>query len=118
MPNDVPCGVTNGMVSIPGAMTPTEVMTAHCASADMIKLFPVSSLDLSYVKAIMAPLSGLRFAAVGGVNLDNIPEYRSPVLSVLATAAILSTKKRWLPGDYATITALAARYVEALNGNE
>ena len=64
-----------GLVSIPGALTPTEAMTAHRAGADFVKLFPVSAMSPSYVKAVRAPLSHSRFLAVGGVRLDNIADF-------------------------------------------
>ena len=64
-----------GLVSIPGALTPTEATAAHRAGADLVKLFPVSQLGFAYVKALCAPLSHIRFLAVGGVNADNVPDY-------------------------------------------
>ena len=53
------------LVSIPGALTPTEVQTAHRYGADFVKLFPVCSLGTEYVKAIKAPLSHIRLLGVG-----------------------------------------------------
>ena len=64
-----------GLVSMPGALTPTEVLTAHRAGADFVKLFPVSQLGADYVKALCAPLSHIRFLAVGGVREDNMADY-------------------------------------------
>ena len=63
------------LVSIPGALTPSEAMTAHRAGADFVKLFPVSSMGPAYVKAVRAPLSHIRFLAVGGVNLNNLSDF-------------------------------------------
>ncbi len=63
-----------GLVSIPGALTPSEATLATRAGADFVKLFPISQLGASYVKALCAPLSHIRFLAVGGVNLGNIRE--------------------------------------------
>ena len=106
-----------GMVSMPGAMTPTEAMAAHRAGADVIKLFPITDLGPFYVKAIMAPLSGLRFAAVGGVNLDNISDYQKAGISFFGIGSNIIDKKALAAGDYAAITALAKRYVEAVRGH-
>ena len=64
-----------GLISIPGALTPTEITTAHRAGADFIKLFPISSMGANYVKAICAPLSHIRLLAVGGINENNIHDY-------------------------------------------
>ena len=61
-----------GAVSIPGALTPTEVATAYAYGADFVKLFPAGELGLSYIKAIRAPLAHIPMLAVGGVNENNL----------------------------------------------
>lgn len=106
-----------GMVSMPGALTPTEAMLAHQAGADIIKLFPVSSLGSSYVKAIKAPLAGVQFAAVGGVDLKNILEYRKAGIECFGIGSNIIDKKALAAGDYASIASLAAKYVEAVHMN-
>ena len=60
------------MLSIPGALTPSEIKQAHIAGADFIKLFPISQLGADYLKAIKAPLSHIKFLAVGGIDTNNI----------------------------------------------
>ena len=106
-----------GMVSIPGALTPTEAMAAYRAGADIIKLFPITSMGTAYVKAIRAPLSGVQFATVGGVNLDNIPEYRKAGIECFGIGGNIIDKKALAAGDYAAITALAKKYVEAVHAD-
>ena len=64
-----------GMVSIPGAFTPTEAANAHRFGADFVKMFPNSEVKISYLKALIAPLSHVKFLAVGGVNHENMAEY-------------------------------------------
>lgn len=65
-----------GLVSIPGALSPSEATLAHRAGADFVKLFPVSQMGgAKYVKALCAPLSHIRFLAVGGVRLENVSDY-------------------------------------------
>ena len=64
-----------GLVSIPGAMTPTEILRARLAGADIIKLFPAASLGCAYLKAILTPLSGIPILAVGGINRGNIMDF-------------------------------------------
>ena len=56
---------------IPGAYTPTEVLTAWESGADMVKIFPAGTGGPSYIKAILAPLPQVRLVPVGGVNLEN-----------------------------------------------
>lgn len=65
----------NGLVSMPGAMTPTEISEAYRLGADFVKVFPADSLGLSYVKAIRAPLSHIPMLAVGGVDEKNITDF-------------------------------------------
>ena len=64
-----------GLVSIPGALTPSEAAAAHRAGADFVKLFPVSQMGVGYVKTLCAPLSHIRFLAVGGVKAENIRDF-------------------------------------------
>lgn len=64
-----------GLVSIPGALTPSEATAAHRAGADFVKLFPINQLGVGYLKALCAPLSHIRFLAVGGVRPDNIADF-------------------------------------------
>ncbi len=63
------------LFSLPGAMTPTEILAASQSGADMVKLFPAGSLGPAHVKDLSGPLSGIPLIAVGGVNLDNIPHF-------------------------------------------
>ncbi len=56
-------------------MTPTEAVQANEAGADFIKLFPGGLLGPEYLAALSAPLSDLKFIAVGGVDADNIPDF-------------------------------------------
>ncbi len=60
-----------GLYSIPGAMTPTEIYEAHSSGADMIKIFPASTLGPGYIKQLRGPFSHLSFMATGGVNENN-----------------------------------------------
>ena len=60
-----------GLVSIPGCMTPSEILTAHDAGADFVKIFPAGNLGPGYIKNISAPVSHVKFLAVGGVDEEN-----------------------------------------------
>ncbi|MBY7144209.1 bifunctional 4-hydroxy-2-oxoglutarate aldolase/2-dehydro-3-deoxy-phosphogluconate aldolase [Virgibacillus sp. NKC19-3] len=64
-----------GVVSIPGAMTPTEILTAYEYGADIIKIFPAGVLGPKYVKDLHGPLPHIPLMPTGGVDLDNIREY-------------------------------------------
>ena len=103
-----------GMVSIPGALTPTEVTTAHRAGADFVKLFPAGVFGASYVKAVKAPISHIDLLVVGGVNEDN-------VASFLAAGAIGAgiggnlVNAAWVKaGQYEKITETARLLVDSV----
>lgn len=62
-----------GMITIPGAMTPSEILAAYQAGADIVKVFPVDTLGgAAYIKAVRAPLNHIPLMAVGGVGSENI----------------------------------------------
>lgn len=67
--------VANHMISIPGALTPTEAVSAYEAGASFVKIFPVGNLGASYIKSIASPLCHIPFMAVGGVNECNAHEF-------------------------------------------
>ena len=103
-----------GMVSIPGALTPTEAQTAHLAGADFVKLFPLDAMGAEYLKAISAPLSHIKFLAVGGINLDNMAKYQKAGAKGFGIGSNI-VNKQWLrEGKLGEITALAKAYVSAV----
>ena len=99
------------MVSMPGALTPTEAQSAARAGADFVKLFPISDLGSAYFKAIKAPLSHIKFLAVGGVNEDNIQEYLDAGVCGFGLGSNIINKKMIAENDYTGITELAKKYV-------
>lgn len=102
------------MVSMPGALTPTEIEDAHEMGADFVKLFPVSILGPEYVKAVCAPLSHIRLLAVGGVDHNNLKDYLKVGVCGFGMASNIVDKKMVAEGNYAGITELARCYVEAV----
>ncbi|MEG9430349.1 MAG: hypothetical protein VZQ61_05460 [Christensenellaceae bacterium] len=100
-----------GLVSMPGALTPSEMQIAHRNGADFVKLFPVTSLGASYVKAVKAPLSHLKMLAVGGVDESNMTEYLKAGVSGFGIGSNIINKKMLEQNDWQGITALAEKYV-------
>lgn len=103
-----------GLVSIPGALTPTEIQTAHKAGADFVKVFPAGNLGVDYMKSIMAPLSHIKMLAVGGINLDTLPSYKSIGVAGFGLSSNIIDKKKVDEGDFLAITALAKKYVDLI----
>jgi len=102
-----------GLVSLPGCMTPTECAAAHSHGADFIKVFPAGTLGPGYIKALLAPLSHLKFLAVGGVDCANIPAFlRAGALGFGVGGSLVN--RDWIAaGAFDKITALAQDYVAA-----
>lgn len=104
-----------GLVSIPGAFTPTEATNAHRWGADFVKLFPNSEIEPSYLRALVTPLSHIKFLAVGGVTLDSIRPLLDAGARGFGIASAIANKKLIAAGDFAGITAVSKRFVEAVN---
>ena len=103
-----------GMVSMPGALTPTDVVTAWEAGADIVKLFPISTFGPGYLKAIKAPLSHIPMMAVGGINEKNIAEYLAAGAIGVGVGGNLANKSWIDAGEYHKITEVAKAMVAAL----
>ena len=103
-----------GLASLPGCMTPSEMMSAHEAGADFIKVFPAGVLGPAYIKAVRAPLSHLRLLAVGGVNEKNAADFIHAGCCGLGVGGNLVDKRLVASGALQSIAALARAYVSAV----
>ena len=104
--------VEQGLVAMPGALTPSEAVDAWDAGASFVKIFPAGSLGPGYVKAIRAPLSHIPFLAVGGVSPDNVAEFMR-VGCVGAGVGGNLTNKEWIAaGAWDKIADTARQLVE------
>ena len=103
-----------GMVSMPGAFSPTEIEKAYSFGADFVKLFPASELGPSYVKAVRAPLSHIPLLAVGGIDHNNLKDYLKAGVCGFGMGSNIVDKKAIDEGNYAAITELAKRFVDAV----
>ncbi len=101
-----------GMVSLPGAYTPSEAKKAHNAGADFVKIFPCSSA--SYIKAIKAPLSHIKFLAVGGVSVDNASDFIKAGAVGIGVGGNLVNKEWIKNGEFEKITETAKQLVERI----
>ncbi len=104
------------LVSMPGALTSSEVQKAHVSGADFVKLFPVSNLGADYVKAVRAPLSHIKFLAVGGITMDNMADYLKAGVCGFGIGSNIVDKNLVDTNDYDAITALAEKYVNIVKG--
>lgn len=104
-----------GMVSMPGALTPTEIAAAKSAGADFVKVFPVANLGSAYIKAVKAPLNHIPLLAVGGVNEKNIDEFIKAGAVGAGVGGNLVNKEWIKNGEFDKITALAKEFVSGAN---
>ncbi len=103
-----------GMVSIPGAMTPSEIVHAWDSGADIVKLFPADDLGYHYIRNVRAPLPHIPLMATGGVNPETIPEFLAAGIAAVATGVTVFKPDLVARRDYAAVTALARLHVEAV----
>ena len=103
-----------GLVSLPGAYTATEAKQAHNAGADFVKLFPCIEGAPAYLKALAAPLSHIRFLAVGGVNADNAATFIKAGAVGVGVGSCLVNKKWADAGRFDLITEEAKKFVRNL----
>lgn len=103
-----------GKVSIPGAMTPTEILKAYELGADAVKVFPSQGLGPNYVKDLKGPLPHIPLIATGGIDLKNIAEYFKAGVIAVGVGGALINKKMINSGRYEEITTLSKKYVNLI----
>ncbi len=106
-----------GLVSIPGAMTPTEILLAHDCGADIVKLFPATSLGLKFVKDILTPISHVAIIATAGITEENFAEFLKLGLKGAGISGRLTDKKLIAEGNWAEFTRRAKAFVKIANEN-
>jgi 2-dehydro-3-deoxyphosphogluconate aldolase/(4S)-4-hydroxy-2-oxoglutarate aldolase len=95
---------------MPGAYTPTEILAAWEAGADMVKIFPASVGGPAYIKAVKAPLPQIKLMPVGGVDLDTTADFIRAGCEVVAVGSALVNQKLLDARDFDTITERARRF--------
>ena len=103
-----------GLVSIPGALTPSEICIAKKEGADFVKIFPVTALGPGYIRDILAPLSDCKLLAVGGINEKNMIDYFTAGVSGIGIGSNIVDKKAIEKNDFEAITKHAKLYVDSL----
>jgi len=101
-----------GLVSIPGAMTPSEILTAHKLGADIVKLFPAGYLGFGYIKDILGPISHVKLCATGGVTEENWGKYLEFGFAGAGISGRLCDKKCIAAGDFEEITRRAKVFMD------
>ena len=103
-----------GLLSFPGALTPSEIEAAYEAGADAVKVFPAGSMGPAYIKAVKAPLSHIPLMAVGGVNEKNAADFLKAGCCGIGVGGNLVNKEWIESGEWDKIIALAQEYRKAV----
>ena len=103
-----------GKVAIVGAMTPTEILTAWEAGADMVKVFPANVLGSGYLKAVHGPLPQIPLVPTGGVTAKTAGEFIRAGAVMVCAGSWLVDKKAVAEGRYEVLTERARQLVEAV----
>lgn len=108
--------ITNryGKISIPGVMTPTEIVAAYQAGADLLKVFPADALGKDYIKNIQGPLGHIPMMPTGGVSLDNVEYYIKSGAAAVGVGGTLLDKKAIEENNFASLTEKAKQFTEAI----
>lgn len=100
-----------GLLSIPGAFTPFEIITAYEAGTDFVKFFPADCVDPHYIKAIRTPINHIPLLAVGGVTPENLGEYLHAGMAGAGIGGAMVRKENVAANDFDAVAARAACYV-------
>lgn len=100
-----------GLISVPGAMTPSEIADAAFFGADIVKVFPAGSLGAEYFAAVTTPLSHIKCAAVGGVTLNNLASFKRAGACAFGISSSLFNRDLIKKGDFDSITTIASSFV-------
>ena len=98
------------LVSIPGALTPSEITLANRSGADFVKIFPMDMMGVKYIKDLKAPLSHVKMLAVGGVTADNMKDYLDAGASGIGIGSGVVNKKLISENNFEEIAKLARNY--------
>lgn len=111
----ITCSRTYGVPVLPGALTPTEIVRAWRAGADMVKVFPCSALGgASYVKSLKAPLPQIDLVPTGGVSLATVADFIRAGASAVGAGADLVDVTKARENKASAVSENARKYLEAI----
>ncbi len=102
------------VVSCPGAFTATEVVRAMRWGADLVKIFPISQVGPSYIKALRGPLPEARYVPTGGIDVQNAGDYMKAGAFCLGVGGGLVSKKAIAAGRFDLLTQAAREILKAV----
>ena len=100
-----------GVPAMPAGFTPTEILDAHEAGADIVKITPAEVLGPAFIKGVLAPMPFLRVMPTGGVTTENVGEWLRAGAVAVGVGSALVDAKLVAAGEFATLTERARRMV-------
>ena len=103
-----------GVVVVPGVMTPTEADRAMAAGADVLKMFPASTVGADHIGALRGPLGDIPIMPTGGVDTDNVADYFEAGAVAVGAGSALVNYEAIEREDWDAVRESAAAFVEAV----
>jgi 2-dehydro-3-deoxyphosphogluconate aldolase/(4S)-4-hydroxy-2-oxoglutarate aldolase len=111
LPQLVPVAHAARVAVMLGAFTPTEILAAHRAGADAVKVFPSDALGPAFIRGVLGPMPFLRLVPTGGVTPGNAGDWLRAGAVAVGLGGALVDAKRVAAGDFATLTERARQVV-------
>ncbi|HET6845467.1 MAG TPA: bifunctional 4-hydroxy-2-oxoglutarate aldolase/2-dehydro-3-deoxy-phosphogluconate aldolase [Anaerolineales bacterium] len=106
--------VASGLLTMAGALTPTEVLQAHRLGADVVKIFPGSLGGPSYVKALKGPFPNIPMMPTGGVSASNVAEWFAVGVVAVGAGSELCPPQLAKEGKFTEITQRASAFAQVV----
>ncbi len=103
-----------GVLAVPGIMTPTEAVEATEAGADVVKVFPASTVGPDHVAALSGPLPQIDLLPTGGITPENAPDFLAAGAIAVGAGSALVPDAALVEGEFATVTDRAEAFQEAI----
>lgn len=111
----IQAAIHKGLPIIPGALSPTEIVTAWLAGASCVKVFPVQAMGgASYIKSLQAPLGHIPLIPTGGVTLENAKEFLAAGALAVGLSGQLFPQQLVTSGNWEAIAQLAQTFMQQL----
>ncbi len=100
-------------IVIPGAFSPTEIVSAWQAGADLVKVFPATKLGPEFFKDVKGPMPHIKLTPTGGVNLNNAADFIRAGAAAIGVGSALVSRELLASHDWPAITRTAAAFLDA-----
>lgn len=105
----------HGIPVMPGAFSPTEILTAFEAGADVVKVFPADIVGMAFFKGVLAPMPQLKLMPTGGVSLTNAGDWLKAGACAVGVGSALLDKKAISDENYSLLTQNAEKLIASIN---